>query len=232
VSTAPSERLVVVALCERLASAVAVQRRLGDMPGVELRALVCRNGRPLRRFAAGSALAALRAPEALGHLRRGSWRITPGHLDDARTLAILRRWSPDVGLHGMSVIYRRPAIEAFRLGILNPHIGLLPEYRGRSVMEWSVLRGDPTGITAFYVDEGIDTGPIVWREEVPLPPGAGVAPAKAFLFGRNLDVFERALAELLRPGFEPARQRVDEGTRYYVMSSLFTGVVERLLTSP
>jgi hypothetical protein len=96
-----------------------------------------------------------------------------------------------------------------------------------------VLRGDPTGITAFFVDEGIDTGAvIVWREEVPLPAGAGVAQAKAFLFGRNLDVFGRALTQLLRPDFEPARQRVDEGTRYYVMSSLFTGVVERLLTSP
>jgi hypothetical protein len=55
--------------------------------------------------------------------------------------------SCDLGLHNAGVIYRKPTIDSFRLGILNAHIGFLPEFRGRAVMEWSIFMGAPTGET-------------------------------------------------------------------------------------
>ncbi len=48
-----------------------------------------------------------------------------------------------------------------RLGILNVHLGLLPEVRGMSSPEWSLLQGVPLGITFHYMDAGIDTGPVL-----------------------------------------------------------------------
>src|ERR1043165_1319885 len=79
-------------------------------------------------------------------------------LQDAETITKLRALQLDVGLHKSGTIYRRETIESFRLGILNAHIGILPKYRGRSVMERSLLQGDPPGISVFFIDEGIDTG--------------------------------------------------------------------------
>ena len=61
----------------------------------------------------------------------------------------------DIGLHKANVIYRESSISCFRMGILNSHIGLLPKYRGRCVMEWSLLNDDPTGLSVYFIDSGI-----------------------------------------------------------------------------
>jgi folate-dependent phosphoribosylglycinamide formyltransferase PurN len=225
-----ADRLTVVALCERLADGDAIARRLEPIEHVDLHVLVCRNRRKPARFVAAAALDLARRPRLAALLAKRRWAISAGTLDGGRARRFLERLGPDVGLHASSVIYRRPVIDLFRLGILNPHIGLLPEYRGRSVMEWSLLHGDPAAITTFFIDEGIDTGPsIVLRETVDLSGFDDVASAKAHLFGLNVEMFERALRMLGEPGFEPATQDVSQGRRYYVMSELFSGVVERML---
>jgi methionyl-tRNA formyltransferase len=53
------------------------------------------------------------------------------------------------------------------LGVLNVHLGLLPEVRGMSSPEWSLIKHIPVGVTIHYVDAGIDTGPILQRCEYP-----------------------------------------------------------------
>ena len=80
-----------------------------------------------------------------------------GPFHDRKSVDTLAKLKLDVGLHKAGVIYRDATINAFRFGILNHHIGLLPAYRGRSVLEWSILQGDPVGITVFFIDTGIDT---------------------------------------------------------------------------
>lgn len=151
-------------------------------------------------------------------------------LHDAAVLDWIRRHRPDVGLHATGVIYRRSAIDCFRLGILNAHIGLLPAYRGRSVMEWSLLNGDPTGITTFFIDEGIDTGrTVILREEIDVSGFSDVAAAKAYLFLRDANMYAKALERLLAGDFEPAEQDIAEGRRWYAMSRLFTDAASQIL---
>ncbi|HEX8142177.1 MAG TPA: formyltransferase family protein [Pyrinomonadaceae bacterium] len=150
-------------------------------------------------------------------------------LDHPRTLERLRRLRLDVGLHKLGAIYREETIKAFGLGILNPHIGLLPQYRGRSVMEWSLLEGNPVGVTLFFIDTGIDTGRrIVLREEVDISHCGSVEQARAFLFGLDAVLFRRAL-ELLRDANFSYKLNDGSGHRYYVMSRLFRNVVEELI---
>ena len=150
-------------------------------------------------------------------------------LDHPQSLARLRKLNLDVGLHKAGVIYREATIKAFRLGILNPHIGILPQYRGRNVMEWSLLEGGPIGITVFFIDTGIDTGrEIVLREEVDISHCASIAEAKQYLFDLDASYFRRALELLRSNDFE--RQFNDRsGRRYYVMSKLFRAVTEKLI---
>jgi folate-dependent phosphoribosylglycinamide formyltransferase PurN len=225
-----TDPLIAVVLCERIRDGAEIADRVAAVRGADVRVLVCRNRRAPTRFAAGVAVDVLRRPRHLAALASRRTRVSGRALHDDRVLRALRRWSPDVGLHAMGVIYRQPAIDAFRLGILNPHIGLLPEYRGRSVMEWSLLHGHATGITTFFIDEGIDTGErIVLREEVSLTGFRTVQAAKHHLFGLNAAMFERALHALTDPDFVPARQDAAAGRRWYVMSGLLTGVVERIL---
>lgn len=149
--------------------------------------------------------------------------------DHPASVSRLRGLELDIGLHQAGIIYRNETIGAFRLGILNAHIGLLPAYRGRSVMEWSLLQGDPTGISVFFIDEGIDTGArIVVSEEVSISHCKSLFSAKQYLFDLSGLFFRKALTKLAAN--EPdAKVNDASGRRYYVISTLFSEVAERVL---
>jgi folate-dependent phosphoribosylglycinamide formyltransferase PurN len=83
------------------------------------------------------------------------------------SIALLRQWSPDLIVFAGGNILRKQLLEVPPLGVLNVHLGLLPEIRGMSSPEWSLLTEIPVGITIHYIDAGIDTGPILQRYEFP-----------------------------------------------------------------
>jgi len=83
------------------------------------------------------------------------------------SIAQLRLWSPDLIIFTGGNILRKPLLEVPRLGVLNVHLALLPEVRGMSSPEWSLLNQVPVGVTVHYMDAGIDTGPILQRYEFP-----------------------------------------------------------------
>ncbi len=54
-----------------------------------------------------------------------------------------------------------------KLGCINVHGSLLPKYRGAAPIQWAVINGDKkTGVTTMYMDEGMDTGDMIYKEEV------------------------------------------------------------------
>jgi methionyl-tRNA formyltransferase len=152
-----------------------------------------------------------------------------GPFHDHQSVETLKKLSFDIGLHKAGVIYRDVTINAFRLGILNHHIGILPAYRGRSVLEWSILQGDAVGITVFFIDSGIDTGArILISEEVDISGYKSVTEAKEYLFDLDRAFFRKAL--MLLTDSKPFFQLNDgTGPRYFVMSQLFERVVDQLL---
>jgi hypothetical protein len=83
------------------------------------------------------------------------------------SIAHLREWSPDLIIFTGGSILRQQLLAVPRLGVLNVHLGMLPEVRGMSTPEWSLLKHVPVGVTIHYVDAGIDTGPVLQRCEFP-----------------------------------------------------------------
>ena len=64
-------------------------------------------------------------------------------------------------------ILPKEILEIPKLGCINVHGSLLPEYRGAAPIQWAVLNGDKkTGITTMYMDVGMDTGDMILKEEV------------------------------------------------------------------
>ncbi|HEX2931342.1 MAG TPA: methionyl-tRNA formyltransferase [Candidatus Binatia bacterium] len=58
-----------------------------------------------------------------------------------------------------------------KLGSICFHPSLLPKYRGASAINWALIKGESvTGLTLFWVDKGIDTGPILLQKEVIVDP--------------------------------------------------------------
>lgn len=58
-----------------------------------------------------------------------------------------------------------------RLGAVNLHVSLLPQYRGSAPVQWSVIHGDKeTGVTIMQLDEGVDTGDILAVTPIAIGP--------------------------------------------------------------
>ncbi len=83
------------------------------------------------------------------------------------SIAQLKAWSPDLIIFTGGNILRKPVLDVPRLGVLNAHLAWLPEIRGMSSPEWSLLQNVPVGIAIHYMDTGIDTGPILQKYELP-----------------------------------------------------------------
>lgn len=72
---------------------------------------------------------------------------------------------------GWSQIAKKAILNAPKRGCLGMHPTLLPEGRGRAAIPWAILKGlERTGVTLFKLDEGVDTGPILAQEVLPLSP--------------------------------------------------------------
>ncbi|MBT3392969.1 MAG: methionyl-tRNA formyltransferase, partial [Elusimicrobiaceae bacterium] len=76
---------------------------------------------------------------------------------------------------GVAVAYgrliKKETISQFKHGIINIHFSMLPKYRGASPVQYALLNGDTkTGVTAFFIDEGMDTGDIFLQKEIDISP--------------------------------------------------------------
>ncbi len=55
------------------------------------------------------------------------------------------------------------------MGCINVHASLLPAYRGAAPINWAVINGESkTGVTTMFMDEGLDTGDMLLKSEVPI----------------------------------------------------------------
>lgn len=76
-----------------------------------------------------------------------------------------------------------------RLGTVNLHASLLPNYRGAAPINWVVINGETeTGLTTFFIEEKMDTGNIIFQETQPIyeTDTAGTLHNRMMLQGANL----------------------------------------------
>lgn len=80
----------------------------------------------------------------------------------------IKKINPDViCVVAYGKILPKELLDIPRLGCINVHGSLLPKYRGAAPIQWAVLNGDKkTGITTMYMNEGMDTGDMILKEEV------------------------------------------------------------------
>ena len=80
----------------------------------------------------------------------------------------IKKLNPDViCVVAYGKILPKEILEIPKLGCINVHASLLPKYRGAAPIQWAVLNGDKiTGVTTMYMDEGMDTGDMILKEEV------------------------------------------------------------------
>ena len=96
----------------------------------------------------------------------------PASFKSEGALAILEGLEADIAVvtaYGMLLPQR--ALDAPRLGCVNVHASLLPDYRGASPIQQAILQGETkTGVTIMQMDAGLDTGDILLAKEIAIEP--------------------------------------------------------------
>ena len=117
--------------------------------------------------------------------------LQPLSLKDPEFLEALKAWKPDLFVVVAFRMLPKVVWEIPRLGTFNLHAALLPQYRGAAPINWAVINGDKaTGVTTFMIDEGMDTGKIMYREQCLIGPDETVGEVhdKLMDLGSNLVV--------------------------------------------
>ncbi|MDH7570084.1 MAG: methionyl-tRNA formyltransferase [Armatimonadota bacterium] len=110
-------------------------------------------------------------------------------------------------------ILRKPLLEAPRLGCVNVHASLLPRYRGGSPVQHALLNGDgETGVTTMLMDVGLDTGPILLQQPVPIYPEDDAGTLLQRLSVVGADLLLRTLAGMADGQLQPTPQNDAEAT--------------------
>src|ERR671913_1125984 len=135
--------------------------------GHEIVAVYCQPPRPAGRGKADRKTAVHERAEKLGREVR-----TPRTLRDAEEQAKFAALGADLAVvAAYGLILPKPILEAPRMGCVNIHASLLPRWRGAAPIQRAILAGDAeTGITVMQMDEGLDTGPILLRQAIPIGP--------------------------------------------------------------
>jgi methionyl-tRNA formyltransferase len=95
--------------------------------------------------------------------------LQPEKLKDENFINKVKELNPDIAVVVAfrmlpEVVWKLP-----KLGTINLHASLLPQYRGAAPINWAIINGEKkTGVTTFFINQEIDKGDILGRIEVPI----------------------------------------------------------------
>ncbi|GAA4051969.1 methionyl-tRNA formyltransferase [Hymenobacter glaciei] len=146
--------------------AVPTLESLVAWPGGEVVAVITAPDRPAGRGRQLQASAVKVAAEA-----HGLPVLQPANLKSPEFQAALRSYAADLQV----VVAFRMLPEAVwnmpRLGSINIHGSLLPQYRGAAPINWALMHGDTeTGVTSFFLRHEIDTGDLIFQDRIAIEP--------------------------------------------------------------
>jgi folate-dependent phosphoribosylglycinamide formyltransferase PurN len=89
------------------------------------------------------------------------------------TLAAVARLDPDIFVVHTKYIVGAKVRALAPVAVIGGHPGITPWYRGMDPAFWALLHGraDMVGFSVFLLDDGIDTGPVLFQDRVPVSPG-------------------------------------------------------------
>lgn len=189
------------------AFAVPALRRLAEHPSILLVGVVTAPPRPVgrRRVVTPTPVGATAAGLSLGPV------LTPERLRAADAVAAVLALRPDLLVladYGQIV---PPALLGLAHGALNLHPSALPRFRGATPVQAAILAGDAeTAVTLMRMDEGLDTGPVVAQERVPLSATESAPEVEARLAELGAALLARCLPAWLE-GTLPAVPQAESG---------------------
>ncbi len=104
-------------------------------------------------------------------LSAGITVLQPANLKDSDFTGQLQSLKPDLQVVVAFRMLPEVVWKTARIGTINLHASLLPQYRGAAPINWAIINGEKkTGVTTFFINHTIDTGEILMQEETGISP--------------------------------------------------------------
>ena len=158
---APPESPVIIFMGTPEFAVPALEALIGD--GYDIRAVVTQPDRPRGR-GRKTAPPPVKQTAAAHDIPI----LQPESVSDEGFLQLIRDRAPDLMIViAFGQILKKEILSIPKWGAINIHASLLPRYRGAAPIQRAVLNDDSqTGLTVMRMDEGLDTGPILYQEEI------------------------------------------------------------------
>ena len=146
---------------------------------------------------------------------------TPSRFRDPQVIADFQSLDVDVAVVvAYGQILPQDALDAPAYGCLNLHASLLPRWRGAAPIQRAIMAGDvKTGVQIQQMEAGLDTGPILLSEMVPIKPTDTAASLHDRLMETGALMWPRTLSALERGSLEAVAQSQDGVTYAHKISS-------------
>jgi folate-dependent phosphoribosylglycinamide formyltransferase PurN len=133
----------------------------------------------------------------------------------------LQETQPDVIVFTGGGLIRKNILAIPKIGILNCHTGILPQYRGMDVVEWTAAEDKMDtvgfGATLHLMDKGVDTGPILLKRTIPAKTGDNFTTIRERLEVLMVRLMVEGIAGLRDNKLQPQPQAPQDGRQYFVM---------------
>lgn len=142
----------------------------------------------------------------------------PVKIKTEESVETLREYPADVFVvAAFGQILSKEILDMPKYGCLNIHASLLPKYRGAAPIQWVILDGEKTtGVTIMQMNEGLDTGDMLLKEEIPIDPKETGESLHDKLAVVGADLIVKALP-LLEQGKLTAEPQKDQDSCYAKM---------------
>lgn len=116
-------------------------------------------------------------------------------VNSAETLALIQKMDPDLIIVNGTRIISKKVIGSIRCKLINTHAGITPKYRGVHGTYWALVNRDEknSGVTVHFVDEGIDTGNIIYQSQVTPTAKDNFATYPLLQLAAGLKILHRAI---------------------------------------
>ena len=151
-----------------------------------------------------------------------------GNINDPECIEFIKDYAPDIlAVCGTTLI--RP--EVFTLapkGAINIHTGITPEYRSSDPIFWALYKGEPekVGVTIHFIDQGIDTGPIIHQKTAPVYANDTLATIYVRCIRRGAELYNRALTEIANGSVRTVQRN---GIKSHAFYSIDLGIIQYIL---
>ena len=138
----------------------------------------------------------------------------PNTLRNGEALEKIASYSPDMIITAAyGKILPKEMLDLPKYGCINVHGSLLPKYRGAAPVQWAILNLDEvTGVTIMKMDEGMDTGDILTRCEVPIDERVHTPQLMDQLAHAGADLLIETLPKYISGEIKPIPQDADQAT--------------------